>query len=85
MLNLKQIKSDGEFIEARVEPWSPQDLSFDIRVDLKTKNIVVCSISDNTSEYRIYAKKARNKLCDMVDESKKNNTPLPYYGYYVTY
>lgn len=71
MLNLKQIRSNGVIVEDRVEPWSPQDLSFDIRVDLKTKNIVACSISNNTSEYRIYAKKARNKLCGMVDESKK--------------
>lgn len=85
MFNLKQIKSNGVIIEARVEPWMANEASFDIRVDTVRKSIMWCSIGENTDEYGMYAKKARNKLCKMLNEAKQTNTKLPVCGYYNTH
>lgn len=85
MFNLKQIKSNGVIIEARVEPWMADEVSFDIRVNAQNKSIIWCSISERTDEYGMYAKKARNKLCQMLNEAKQTNTKLPVCGYYNTH
>lgn len=85
MLNIKQIRLNENIVEARVEQWAPEDLSFDIKIDVKDKSILWCEIGEDVREYRMYAKKARNKLCDMVAESQEKGTSLPYYGYYVTH
>ena len=71
MMYLNHIKKSGQFIEAEVAPAVLKDATFNIRVNIPQHEIVSCSISEDAAEYMIYAKKARNKLCSLVAESKE--------------
>lgn len=53
MLNIKQIRLNENIVEARVEPWVPEDLSFDIKIDVKDKSILWCEIGEDVREYRM--------------------------------
>lgn len=72
MMYLNHIKKAGQFIEAEVAPAVLKDETFSIRVNIPQREIVSCSISEDTDEYMMYAKKARNKLCALVAESKES-------------
>lgn len=80
MFNLKQIRQSGDVVEARVEPWMANEVSFDIKVNIRDKSIVYCSIAEDTMEYGMFAKKARNKLYSMVKEAEENGSEYQFVG-----
>lgn len=85
IFNLKQIRQSGDVVEARVEPWMANEVSFDIKVNIRDKSIVYCSIAEDTMEYGMFAKKARNKLYSMVKEAEENGSELPVCGFVNTH
>lgn len=85
MFNIKSIDKHDNIIKARVEPWIPRDRSFNIEVDISKQSIINVELNSNDIEIEMYANKAKNKLCSLVEEAQKNNTEIPSYTSVVTH
>ena len=67
MVDLYNIKWDGQFATADLAKDASKVISYTITVDCKTGDI----IQNSNNEVNSFIAQARNRLCDLYEEGKK--------------